>query len=204
MKKILVLPIVLFIAVSCSQQNKAEQIVTDLIQSELKDGCTYTSIRFTKLSEALSSINNEDEYKKIKEEFDKAEYEYLFDSISKDENYKLDSSIYGKEYADIAYIKPSSYNRDKLRDKLKELERKYQPYVIGQGLIHIYIYKTPFSDSILYSKFVFDDKLKIKDSRKLSMEIDKDSIPYIIKEIQKRKDEKDDRNFLNNDVLWSL
>jgi hypothetical protein len=204
MKKLLFPIIILFVAVSCSRQNKAEQIITNLIQSELKEGCVYTPIKFTKLSEVLSAIDNEDEYKKIKEEFDKVEYKYLFDSISSAENYKRDSSMYGKKFADATYIKPLSYDRDKLRDKLEELKRKYQPYVTGKGLIHIYIYETPFGDSLLYSKFVFDDNFNIKDRRKISIEIDRDSISYMIEKIQNEQNEEKDKDFLNNDFLWSF
>lgn len=203
MKKILFLLIILFVT-SCSKQNKAEQIITDLVQSELKEGCVYTPIKFTKLSEALSIIDNEEEYKKIKEEFDKVEYKYLFDSISSAENYKLDSSMCGKKYADAAYIKPLSYERDRLRSELEEMKQKYQPYVMGQGLIHIYIYKTPFGDSLLYSKFVFDDKFHIKDRRKISMEIDRDSISHVIEKIQNEQNETDDKKFLNDVFLWRL
>lgn len=202
MKNILAI-IILLSFLSCSDQNKAEKIIREDIESQIANGCTYNPVRFSKLSDALSNIKDEEQYKSIKMQYDKAEYNYIYDSIACRENYITDSMNYGKAFADVNRISPSThykYEYEINKKKIQDIEAKYKPYPIGKGLVHIYIYNTPFGDSLYYSKYIFDDKMKIRKQNKVSFPIKADSIPIIIQRI--KKGEKID--FDLNDNLWHL
>lgn len=201
MKNILAI-IILLSFLSCSYQNKAEKIIREDIESQIANGCTYNPVRFSKLSDALSNIKDEEKYKSIKMQYDKAEYNYIYDSIACRENYITDSMNYGKVFADINKTSPSAvckYEYEKYKKELQSLEDKYKPYSIGKGLVHIYIYNTPFGDSLYYSRYVFDNEMKIKKQNKISFPIETDSISAITQRIKNGK--KVDIEL--NDNLWS-
>ena len=199
MNKILYLLSIIFFLSCSNNQKKAEHEIYKSIKSQMPEGWVYTPIKFSELADVLSNINEEAKYKELKEKYDKIEYQYLYDSISSAENYKVDSITYGKDFADKIKIKPSSYERDLLARKINDLEAKYTPYKIGTGIIHTYICKTNFGDSLYCSKYVFDDNFKIKKYTKKANSIDTDSVNSIIEKVKKSKDfdiNKDD------DYLW--
>lgn len=199
MKKILFF-ITIVLLLSCSNnQKKAENEIYKSIKSQMPEGWVYTPIKFSELADVLSSINEEEKYKELKEKYDKIEYQYLYDSIYNAEKYKVDSAMYGKKLANEMRIKPSSYERDLLAKEINELKDKYTPYKIGTGIIHTYICKTNFGDSLYCSKYVFDENFKIKKIYKNSNSIDSDSVNSIIEKVRKSEDfdiNKDD------DYLW--
>lgn len=199
MKNILFFIAIIFFFSCSNNQKKAENEIYKNIKSQMPEGWVYTPIKFSKLADVLSNINEEEKYKELKEKYDKIEYQYLYDSISSAENYKVDSITYGKDFADRIKIKPSSYERDLLAKKINELKDKYTPYKVGKGIIHTYICKTNFGDSLYYSKYVFDDNFKINRIYNKSVFINSDSINNIIEKVRRSEDfdiNKDD------DYLW--
>lgn len=199
MKKILYLLSIMFFLSCSNNQKKAEHEICKSIKSQMPEGWTYTPIKFSKLADVLSNINEDEKYKELKEKYDKIEYQYLYDSISSAENYKVDSITYGKDFADKIKIKPSPYERDLLARKINDLEVKYTPYKIGTGIIHTYICKTNFGDSLYFSKYVFDDDFKIKKIYNNSISIDSDSVNNIIDEVRKSEDFDINKD---HDYLW--
>jgi hypothetical protein len=198
MKFILGCFLLLFIIACSSDQKRAENIVSKDIKSRLASGWAYFPVRFTELSDVLSNINDEDNYKDIKMNFDKVEYQYIYDSISYRESYKSDSIQYGVGFAELMKREPVSFERDELQSKLQDLKEKYTPYVVGRGFIHVYICNTPFGDSLYYSKYVFDDNMTIKNNYLMSFFVEEDSIPKII---ESYKNDKYIHSDLNSD-LW--
>lgn len=199
MKKILFF-IAIMLFYSCSNnQKKAENEILKSIKSQMPEGWIYTPVKFSKLADVLSNIREEEKYKELKEKYDKIEYQYLYDSISSAEHYKVDSALYGKDFADKIKIKPFSYERDLLAKEINELKDKYTPYKIGTGIIHIYICKTNFGDSIYYSKYVFNNNFKINKIYNKSFSIDSDSVNNIIEKIRKSKDLDINKD---HDYLW--
>lgn len=204
MKNILAI-IILLSFLSCSNQKKAEEIIRKNIESQTVNGYTYNALIFSKLSDALSNIKDEEKYKSIKVQYDKAEYNYIYDSIACHESYITDSINYGKAFADINKTSPSAvckYEYEKYKKELQSLKDKYKPYSIGKGLVHIYICNTPFGDSLYYSRYVFDDEMKIKKQNQISFPIDTDSISEITQRIKNRK--KVDIELNDNLWFWSF
>ena len=91
---------------------------------------------------------------------------------------------------------------EKYKKELQSLKDKYKPYSIGKGLVHIYICNTPFGDSLYYSRYVFDDEMKIKKQNQISFPIDTDSISEITQRIKNRK--KVDIELNDNLWFWSF
>lgn len=188
MKKILYFFIAICIASCSASQNKAEDVISESIKSQINAEWEYIPIKFTKLSDALSNIEEEERYKELKAKYEEVKYKYLYDSIYNDETYKADSAIYGKEYADKTRIKPSSSERNLIIEKINHLKAQYTPRKIGNGIIHMYICKTNFGDSLYFSKWILDDNFKIKKIYKISEPIESDSIKDRIKKLRKEKD----------------
>lgn len=80
----------------------------------------------------------------------------------------------------------------------------------GDELIRTYWFRpskildTYYTEQNIQNFIVFDDKFHIKDRRKISMEIDRDSISHVIEKIQNEQNETDDKKFLNDVFLWRL
>ena len=198
MKKILYFFIAICISSCSTNQNKAEDVISESIKSQIDAEWEYIPIKFTRLSYALSNIEEEERYKELEAKYKNVEYKYLYDSIYNDETYKADSAIYGKEYADKTRINPSSEERDLIIKKIKHLKDKYTPRKIGNGIIHMYICKTNFGDSLYFSKWIFDDNFKIRKIYKISEPIESDSIKDRVEKLRKEKDWD-----INSD-LWNI
>ncbi|MFK2307119.1 hypothetical protein ACIXN8_18590 [Bacteroides fragilis] len=121
MKNILAI-IILLSFLSCSNQKKAEEIIRKNIESQTVNGYTYNALIFSKLSDALSNIKDEEKYKSIKVQYDKAEYNYIYDSIACRESYITDSINYGKAFADINKTSPSAVCKYEYEKYKKELQ----------------------------------------------------------------------------------
>lgn len=199
MKNLLLILLALMFFSCSNNQKKAENEISKSIKSQMPQGWIYTPIKFSKLTDVLSNINEEEKYKELKEKYDKIEFQYLYDSISSTENYKIDNINYGKDFADKTKIKPSSYERDLLVKEINELKDKYTSYKVGTGIIHTYICKTNFGDSLYCSKYVFDDNFTIKKIYNNSISINSDSVNSIIEEIKKSEDFDINKD---HDYLW--
>lgn len=182
------LVLLLFIASSCyNERNKVKSIITDKIKTELPTGWEYTPVMFTAYSDILSDISNEIQYKELSDNYEKALYDYLYDSISIMEQYAADSVIYGENYAKSQKREINSYDKKKIEKEMEELREKYTPYIIGKGIVHVYVCKTNFGDSLYISKFLFNSDLNIIETEKVAFFVEKDSIDSFCQQFKKEE-----------------